>query len=37
VSRTKDPKDTGTFMKELAKDIVKNLEKAGLTRKNREG
>jgi hypothetical protein len=32
VSRTTDPKDAGTFMKELAKDVVKNLKKAGLTK-----
>ena len=32
VSRTTNPKDAGTFMKDLAKDIVKNLRKAGLTK-----
>jgi hypothetical protein len=32
VSRTTDPKDTGSYMKSLAKDVVKYLKKAGLTR-----
>jgi len=32
VSRTVDPKDTGSFMKALAKDVVAQLKKAGLTR-----
>ena len=32
VSRTTDPKDTRSFMKELAKDVVLNLKKAGLTK-----
>jgi hypothetical protein len=32
VSRTTDPKDTGSFMKDMAKDIVKNLQKAKLTK-----
>ena len=33
VTRTTDPKDTGTYMKKLAKDVVKRLEKDGLARK----
>jgi len=32
VTRTVDPKDTGSFMKALAKDVVVQLKKAGLTR-----
>ncbi len=32
VSRTTDPKDAGTFMKDLAKDIGKELKKAKLTK-----
>jgi hypothetical protein len=33
VSRTTDPKDAASFMKELAREVVKNLEKEGLARK----
>jgi hypothetical protein len=33
VSRTPDVKDAGSFMKGLAKDVVKELEKQGLARK----
>lgn len=33
VTRTTDPKDTGSYMKSLAKDVVKRLEKDGLARK----
>ncbi len=32
VSRTTNPKDTGSFMKEMAKDIGKKLKEAGLTK-----
>jgi hypothetical protein len=32
VSRTVNPKDTGSFMKEMAKDVVQQLKKAGLTK-----
>ncbi len=32
VSRTTDPKDVGSFMKELAVDVVKELDREGLAR-----
>jgi hypothetical protein len=34
VSRTTDPKDVQSYMKRLASDVVKQLEKEGLVRKN---
>jgi hypothetical protein len=34
VTRTTDPKDTSTYMKNLAVDIGKQLEKEGLAKKN---
>ena len=33
VTRTRDPKDPQTYVKELAKDVVKQLEKEGLVKK----
>ncbi len=33
VSRTTDPKDVASFMKQLATDVVKSLQKEGLARK----
>ena len=32
VSRTTDPKDAPSYMKDLAREVVKNLEKEGLAR-----
>jgi len=35
VSETTNPKDAGSFMKDLAKTVVKALEKEGLTKKRK--
>ena len=35
VTRTTDPKDVQSYVKQLAKDVVKQLEKEGLVRKGR--
>jgi len=33
VTRTTDPKDVASYMKDLSREVVKNLEKQGLVRK----